>query len=179
MSSEFGSVGDTPAWFGQGHVRDDVSRQREMGVRDEAPHDENKDYLYATKKPEAGLCVEAEVRPKKGMGEPFIWQGYVTEVGDLPTWQMAASRRSLVWEMVSNTRVTGTILEPEEKLGFVLNFFHTLHGHRVRAVGWSLMKANDSPELTEVVFEFDDHMFFPWKIVGYRSLGVLGAVCHN
>lgn len=168
--SECVSVGDTPAWFRQGHVLDDVSRRMDMGVQDN-----NKGYLYATKKPEAGLCVAAQVEPKDGLGEPFLWQGYVTEVGDLPTWETAASRRSLCWEWISSTSVTGRTLEPEERLGFMVNFFHTLHGQRIKAVGWSLVNAQDALQLTEVVLEFDDNMFYPWKIVGYRSLG-LGAV---
>lgn len=160
MSEGLGETLPLPDWFREGFIQDDVAAALEYACPPSK-------FLRTKTKPQEGLRIYGVVHPKaEAMGRAvFDIEGIVTKVEELPSTTQLAQSTSLFWEMASDPQFK--MPDPKQRFGTIMGVLQTLHGHRVQALGW-----NKVGDIYAIVFEFDDNLFFPWKIVGMRTLSL-------
>ena len=162
MGDGAGQVGPLPHWFREGYIRDDDVEHLAQQQREHLP------WLYTMVKPVIGLSVLAEIHQAdlaSGGTHPRTLRGVVNAVGPMPSLMELSCSPSLAWELVSDPQFG--IRDPELKTDIILRKFGTLHGHQINVVGWF---ADEPEKMMMVVFEFDDNLFYPWKVIGLRYL---------
>ena len=125
-------------------------------------------FLFTGRKPVIGMRLYAEIYKRAGFGNPFTMEGYLLEMEAIPAPAQLASSSSLLWRLVSNP--AHGIHDTDEKARIITDHCGTLHGHRVRGLGWNAEHRSDGSGIMSVVFQFDDSLFFPWKITELREL---------
>lgn len=161
-------VTSIPAWFGQGHLRDDLAKQLQ-------PETPNAVFMCTLKKPQLGMRTETSIQSKEGTW--FLMSGTVTWFGESTTSEVLNESDSLFWGIVSGGSANVKFETPEEKRQFILEFFGSVHGQRMKSISRLSRPLGDGDlpfgenRVTEITYRFDDNMYFPWVVEGFRILG--------
>jgi hypothetical protein len=158
-----------PAWFAEGHLRDDLAKQFQ-------PITPNAVYMCTLKKPQLGMRTETSIHTKQGTW--LLLSGMIAYVGEETTSEvLTESNNSLFWSLLSGLGSNDEVKTPEEKKQFILQFLGSVHGQRMKSISrlsqpcvdGSLPFADNA--VAEIVYRFDDNMYFPWVVEGFRVLG--------
>lgn len=162
------SAASPPAWIAQGHLRDDLAKQFQ-------PHNPNSVFMCTLKKPQLGMRTETSILTKQGLW--LLMSGMITWVGAETTAEVLEASDSLFWDLVSRKcRSNADAPTAEDKKRFILQFLGSAHGQRMKSISRLGQPCVDgqlpfeSNAVAEIVYKFDDNMYFPWVVENIRIL---------
>lgn len=177
-----------PLWFSQGHIRDDLAKQAQLGAN-------SVKFLSTRLKPELGMRTETSIHALDGT--TFRMTGVITAVGGEPSVDQLAQSDSLLWRILAaanpisdndrqeqNEHATAVCLPTrQDKKEFLSNFLGCVHGQRITSIATvrgPLVVAGSADDLmappltndaaVEMTFKFHDSMYYPWEVETFRVL---------
>lgn len=181
---------NVPFWFSQGHIRDDLATlQQQQAGHDAAEHLFASPSTSDTKHKNAAKYLSALQKPVLGMrtcttvysldGTAMLLTGSITSIGEEPSSEDLSRGGSLFWGLLSENPNAHNFnaKTPAEKKAFISQFLGSVHGQRVTSVatlseedGGACHHLLPNHSIVEIVYKFNDTMYYPWIVDSFRVL---------